>query len=105
AFAHYVTYGLRLEERSQYKLAAPAMGDLFHAAIKWISDEVNRLNVSWSSLTEKQCREMAKNALDQLSPYFVNHILISSHRYRYIQHKLEGIIRQTAFMLSRHAKV
>lgn len=104
-FAHYVTYGLKLEERSQYKLAAPAMGDLFHAAIKWISDEVNRLDVSWSSLTRKQCQEMAKQAMEQLSPYFVNHILISSHRYRYIQHKLEGIIRQTAFMLSKHAKV
>ncbi|MGI2327448.1 helicase-exonuclease AddAB subunit AddB [Planococcus sp. YIM B11945] len=104
-FAHYVAYGLRLEERSQYKLAAPAMGDLFHAAIKWISDEVNRLDVSWSSLSQKQCRELAKQAMEQLAPYFVNHILISSHRYRYIQHKLEGIIRQTAFMLSKHAKV
>ncbi|MDN7244426.1 helicase-exonuclease AddAB subunit AddB [Planococcus shenhongbingii] len=104
-FAQYVSYGLRLEERDQYKLAAPAMGDLFHAAIKWISDEVSRLGVSWSSLSQKQCQELAKGAIEQLSPYFVNHILISSHRYRYIQHKLEGIIRQTAFMLSRHAKV
>lgn len=104
-FAHYVAYGLRLEERSQYKLAAPAMGDLFHAAIKWISDEVLRLGVSWSSLTQKQCQNLAKEAIEQLSPYFVNHILISSHRYRYIQHKLEGIIRQTAYMLSKHAKV
>ncbi|MCM3610582.1 helicase-exonuclease AddAB subunit AddB [Planococcus sp. MERTA32b] len=104
-YAHFAAYGLRLEERSQYKLAPPAMGDLFHAAIKWISDEVNRLDVSWYSLTNKDCRELAKQAMDQLSPYFVNHILISSHRYRYIQHKLEAIIRQTAFMLSKHAKV
>lgn len=103
-YAHFAAYGLRLEERSQYKLAAPAMGDLFHAAIKWISDEVNRLDVSWSSLSEKDCRELAKQAMEQLSPYFVNHILISSHRYRYIQHKLQAIIMQTAFMLSRHAK-
>ncbi|WKA49980.1 helicase-exonuclease AddAB subunit AddB [Planococcus liqunii] len=104
-FAQYVAYGLRLEERDQYKLAAPAMGDLFHAAVKWISDEVSRLGVSWASLSKKQCQELAKEAIQQLSPYFVNYILMSSHRYRYIQHKLEGIIRQTAFMLSRHAKV
>ena len=104
-FAQYVSYGLRLEERRQYKLAAPAMGDLFHAAIKWISDEVARLGVSWSSLSQKQCNELAKAAIDQLSPYFVNHILMSSHRYRYIQHKLEAIIRQTAFLLGKHAKV
>lgn len=104
-FAQYVAYGLRLEERDQYKLAAPAMGDLFHAAIKWISDEVARLGVSWSSITQKQSQDLAKQAVEQLSPYFVNHILMSSHRYRYIQHKLEAIIRQTAFMLGKHAKV
>ncbi len=104
-FAHYAAYGLKLEERSQYGLAAPAMGDLFHAAIKWISDEVMRLGVSWSSLTQEQCTELAKQAIEQLSPYFVNQILLSSHRYRYIQYKLEGIIRQTAFMLSKHAQV
>lgn len=104
-YAHFAAYGLRLEERSQYKLAPPAMGDLFHAAIKWISDEVKRLDVSWSSLSNKDCRELAKRAMEQLSPYFVNHILISSYRYRYIQYKLEAIIRQTAFMLSKHAKV
>lgn len=103
-YAHFAAYGLRLEERSQYKIAPPAMGDLFHAAIKWISDEVHRLDISWSSLSEKECRELAKQAMEQLSPYFVNHILISSHRYRYIQHKLQAIIRQTAYMLSRHAK-
>lgn len=104
-YAHYVTYGLRLEERAQYRLAAPAIGDLFHAAIKWISDEVSRLGVSWSSLSQKQCHELARGAMEALAPYFVNHILISSYRYRYIQHKLEGIVRQTAYMLGRHAKM
>ncbi|MFD1862234.1 helicase-exonuclease AddAB subunit AddB [Planococcus chinensis] len=104
-FAQYVAYGLRLEERDQYKLAAPAMGDLFHAAIKWISDEVSRLGLSWSEITQKQAQELSKQAVEQLSPYFVNHILMSSHRYRYIQHKLQAIIRQTAFMLGKHAKV
>ncbi|ALS76670.1 helicase-exonuclease AddAB subunit AddB [Planococcus rifietoensis] len=104
-FAHYAAYGLKLEERSQYRLAAPAMGDLFHAAIKWISDEVMQLGVSWSSLSKEQCADLAKRAIEQLSPYFVNQILLSSHRYRYIQYKLEGIIRQTAFMLSKHAQV
>lgn len=104
-FSHYAAYGLKLEERSQYRLAAPAMGDLFHAAIKWISDEVMRLGVSWSSLSKEQCTDLAKQAIEQLSPYFVNQILLSSHRYRYIQYKLEGIIRQTAFMLSKHAQV
>ncbi|AQQ53931.1 helicase-exonuclease AddAB subunit AddB [Planococcus lenghuensis] len=104
-FAQFAAHGLQLKDRSRYELESPQIGDLFHAAIKWISDEVGRLGVSWASLTKKQCRNLAKQAMEELSPYFVNQILISSSRYRYIQHKLEGVIRQTAAMLSKHAQV
>ncbi|WP_088005680.1 helicase-exonuclease AddAB subunit AddB [Indiicoccus explosivorum] len=103
-FAQFAAYGLQLKDREQHGLEPPQMGDLFHAAVKWIADEIGRLGISWSSLSKKQCRELARQAMDVLSPHFVNQILISSSRYRYIQYKLEGIIRQTATMLSKHAK-
>ena len=42
-FQHYASFGLGLQERSEYTLEAPAIGDLFHAALKWVSDETMRL--------------------------------------------------------------
>ena len=37
-FSHFTTYGLHLEERAEYRLETFAIGDLFHEALKWISE-------------------------------------------------------------------
>ena len=102
-FAHYAAYGLKLEERSEYRLEAPAMGDLFHAALKWISDETNRLNITWAELSKKQCMQLAKQAVDHIVPIFVHQLLLSTNRYRYIQRKLEQIVANTLIAMSKHA--
>ncbi|MER2260630.1 MAG: helicase-exonuclease AddAB subunit AddB [Psychrobacillus sp.] len=104
-FAHFAGYGLKLEERAEYRLEAPAMGDLFHAAMKWISDETSRLDLTWGQLTRAQCMQLAKQAVDHIVPIFVHQLLLSTNRYRYIQRKLEQIVGNTLVALSRHSKV
>ncbi|WP_144509518.1 helicase-exonuclease AddAB subunit AddB [Bacillus sp. FJAT-22090] len=104
-FAHYAAYGLKLEERAEYRLEAPAMGDLFHAALKWIADETARLGLTWGQLSKEQCTQLAKQAVDQIVPVFVHQLLLSTNRYRYIQRKLEQIVASTLFALSKHSQV
>ncbi len=104
-FAHFASYGLKLEERAEYRLEAPAMGDLFHAALKWIADETARLNITWAQLSRAQCVELAKQAVDYIVPVFVHQLLLSTNRYRYIQRKLEQIVASTLIALSKHSKV
>lgn len=104
-FAHYASYGLKLEERAEYHLEPPAMGDLFHAALKWISDETNRLNIMWGDLSKSQCMKLAKQAVDHIVPVFVHQLLLSTNRYRYIQRKLEQILASTLIALSKHSNV
>ncbi len=53
-FQHYASFGLGLQDRSEYTLEAPAIGDLFHAALKWISDETMRLGKSWAELSKRR---------------------------------------------------
>ncbi len=103
-FAHFAGYGLKLEERSEYRLEPPAMGDLFHAALKWISDETKRLNVTWGELTREQCLRLAREAVGYIVPVFVHQLLLSTNRYRYIQRKLEQIVGNTLIAMSKHAK-
>ncbi|MGB2993929.1 MAG: PD-(D/E)XK nuclease family protein, partial [Paenisporosarcina sp.] len=104
-FAHFATYGLQLEERSEYRLEAPAIGDLFHAALKWIADETKRLGISWAQLSTTQAWELARQAVEEISPYFVHQILLSSKRYYYIQRKLVQILQRTMTTLRDHASV
>lgn len=103
-FAHFTTYGLRLEERPEFRLETFEMGDLFHEALKWISMETNRQKIEWNRLTREQCANLAKEAVERIVPVFSHQILMSSSRYRYIQRKLMRIVENTMIALTKHAK-
>lgn len=102
-FQHFASYGLDLQERMEYTLEAPSIGDLFHAALKWISDEVNRTGASWAELSKPQCWQLARDAMDYITPMFFNRILLSTRRYHYIRRKLTHILTRTIFALGKQA--
>ncbi len=104
-FSHFTTYGLRLEERAEYRLETFAMGDLFHEALKWITEETHRQQLSWIRLTKQQIKQLARQAVEQIVPVFSHQILLSSARYRYIQRKLIRIVERTMTALTQHANV
>ena len=74
-FQHFASYGLGLQERMEFTLEAPSIGDLFHAALKWVSDEMNRTGRSWTELTKEQCWQLSRDAMEHIAPMFFNRIL------------------------------
>lgn len=46
-FSQFMSYGLKLRERQMYKLEAPDIGQLFHAALKQMNDALQQRRVSW----------------------------------------------------------
>lgn len=104
-FNHFIRYGLKLKDRQIFRLEAPDIGDLFHAALKNISEMVNEQNISWANLSKSQCEKLAKQAVADLAPRLQNEILLSSERHHYIKRKLEQIITRASFVLSKHAKL
>ncbi|WP_223592898.1 helicase-exonuclease AddAB subunit AddB [Neobacillus bataviensis] len=105
AFSHFAQHGLKLRERQVFRLEAPDIGELFHAALKQIADIVNEQNLTWAQLTRQQCEELSKEAVKTLAPKLQNEILLSSERHLYIKRKLEQIITRASLVLSEHAKV
>ncbi|WP_100330557.1 helicase-exonuclease AddAB subunit AddB [Bacillus xiapuensis] len=103
-FSHFATHGLKLRERDIYRLQAPAIGDLFHGALKWIAEEIEKRGLNWANLTQKQCWHFAKEAVAHLAPKLQNQILLSSNRYLYISRKLEQIIGRASYVLSGQAR-
>lgn len=103
-FSHYAQYGLRLRERQVFRLEAPDIGELFHAALKYITETVMHKNLQWSDMTREQCEILAKEAVELLAPKLQHEILLSSNRYFYIKRKLEQIISRASFIMGEHAK-
>ncbi len=104
-FSHFAHHGLKLRDRQIFRLEAPDIGELFHAALKQISDTVNEQNWSWAQMTKAQCEKLAVEAVEILAPRLQNEILLSSNRHIYLQRKFEKIISRAAFVLSEHAKM
>ena len=68
------------------------MGDLFHAALKWIADETKRLNIHMGRLSKSNACNLLNKRSIKLCLIFVHQLLLSTNRYRYIQRKLEQIV-------------
>jgi ATP-dependent helicase/nuclease subunit B len=104
AFSHFASHGLKLKDRKIYRLEAPDIGQLFHAALKHISDKLRQSGNDWKHLSKQECEALAKEAVNLLAPKLQGEILLSSNRFHYIKRKLETIITRASQILSDHSK-
>ncbi|MGF9965120.1 helicase-exonuclease AddAB subunit AddB [Bacillus rhizoplanae] len=104
SYAHFAQHGLSLKERDIFKLDAPDIGELFHAALKKIADKLLKEKRTWADLTVKECEYLSVTVIEELAPLLQRQILLSSNRHHYLKHKLQQIIFRTSLVLREHAK-
>jgi ATP-dependent helicase/nuclease subunit B len=104
SFSHFASYGLRLKERQLYKLQAPDIGQLFHAALSDMAKRLQEQGRGWGSMTAEECRREAGATVDKLSPLLQGEILMSTKRYGYISRKLKNIVGRASVILGEHAR-
>ncbi len=102
-FSFFAAYGLRLEERAIYRLAAPDLGTFFHDAMDRFVLELNERGLDWGKLSDAEYDSLTREIVDELSPELQNHILDSSYRFRHIAKKLKRTVGRSARVLGKHA--
>ncbi|MDG5789670.1 helicase-exonuclease AddAB subunit AddB [Evansella sp. AB-P1] len=103
-FAQFANYGLSLKERETYKLEAPDIGTLFHAALKEMAEYLMKSGRDFSQLTKDECHRLAKEIVNELAPNIQRQILLSSNRYHYIKKKLEEVVARASSVLAEQSK-
>lgn len=104
SYKHFAQHSLKLEERKTYKLDAPDIGQLFHEALKQITEWVQVEEKQFADLSEQEAGDYAKRVMERLSPVLQHQILHSSNRYQYMKQKLETVISRATFILSEQAR-
>jgi ATP-dependent helicase/nuclease subunit B len=104
-FSQFASHGLKLVERRVYRLDAPDIGQLFHAALSRVALEIERDGADWGAMAPEQLAERASRAVDELAPRLQGEILLSSKRYGYIARKLKQIVGRAAVVLGVHARM
>lgn len=54
-FAHFVTYGLKPEERRVFEAASREIGDIYHQCLMELSEKLTK-EQQWETVTEEECR-------------------------------------------------
>ncbi|WP_042121436.1 PD-(D/E)XK nuclease family protein [Paenibacillus senegalensis] len=103
-FSQFASHGLRLKERQIYRLEAPDIGQLFHAALSGLLASLQQSGNNWNDYPHEQLMKMTSDLVDSLTPRLQSEILLSSSRYRYIARKLKGIVGKAATILAEHGK-
>lgn len=103
-FSHFASHGLKLKERRMYRLKAPDIGQLFHAALSSMAITFKEQNRSWGSLTPEECIQAADAAVEVLVPQLQGEILLSSKRYGYISRKLKNIVGRASVILGEQSR-
>ncbi|GAA5416674.1 ATP-dependent helicase/deoxyribonuclease subunit B [Paraliobacillus ryukyuensis] len=104
SYQHFAQYSLGLQERQTYKLDAPDIGQLFHEALKQITEWIQSDKRSFRDVYHAEAQQYAKRAVETLAPILQQQILHSSNRYHYMKTKLERIIARATYVLSEQSR-
>ena len=99
AFAHYISYGLELNERQEYRLAVPDIGNLFHNAIELFSRKLAESEYNWHTIPDGLREEWSGQCVRDAAEGYGNAIFGSTKRYQYVVRRVERITRRTLWAL------
>lgn len=97
-FKHFAQYGLRLEERREWKFRPPDVGNILHALLKKFGERMEREKRRWGSVTEFELQPIVDELIDEIAPRLHNRLLKSTRAYEY---QLERIRRLSTESLKR----
>lgn len=100
-FQHFAANGLRLRERRLFRVDAPDIGQLFHAALRQTTEKLFAEGEAGRDAARWQMEAAA--AVDQLLPRVQSQILLSSHRHQVMARKLRDIVSQASAVLGEQA--
>ncbi len=99
AFAHFMSYGLSLVERQEYKLAVPDIGNIFHNAIDEFSKRLDTSEYTWHTIPDEVREDWAIESVTRAVEEYESSFLKSTKRSEYLITRMERITVRTLWAL------
>ncbi len=104
AFAHFVRYGLRLEERRLYEIDSRDVGTLTHGVLENFCKSLKRDGISWRKLDGRIKKEYIAKSIADVANDYGNGIMMSSARNEYMTKILARIMERTVDTIETQIK-
>ena len=103
-FAHFASYGLKLQERREYKFRSLDLGQLLHAVLSSYGQKVGEeYNHEWEAVPEARRSEICHELIEELAPRLQSEVLLSRDNYRHLKRRLQATAERVVNQLTAWA--
>lgn len=95
AYAHFLQYGLSLEERGRYSFESVDMGNVFHAVLESFADRIAEEGYTWFDFPREARERIVGECLEEYAASYGETILYSSRRNEYMITRMHRILNRT----------
>lgn len=100
AYAHFLTYGLRLSEREEYKFEAMDLGNIAHQSMERFARKADEKRLDWTEMTEEVREKIIEESVEESIVDYGNTVLYSSARNAYMIIRIKNLIRRSVWALT-----
>ena len=101
AYAHFLSYGLRLSDREEYGFEALDLGNIAHQALERFARKAEQENLAWTEMTEEKRDELIEESVEESIIDYGNTVLFSSARNEYMIGRIKRLIRRSVWALTK----
>ncbi len=101
AYAHFLTYGLRLSEREIYQFEAMDLGNVAHQSMERFSRKADERRVDWTEMPEDLRARLIEESVEESILEYGNTVLYSSARNEYLITRIKQLIRRSVWALTK----
>ncbi len=104
-YAHFVRYGLCLEERERFEISGVDHGNIFHKSLENFSHELERAGKEWQDLTEEEARQLARKSIDYATERYEGRKYFQSKRTEFMLRRLKNELVHSVWAMWRQMKM
>ena len=104
AYAHFLQYGLSLQERQEYGFEAVDMGNVFHGVLEIFAGKLEEEGESWFRFDGETADRLLRDALDSYAAAYGETVLYSTARNEYAIERMHRILKRAVMTLQYQLK-
>lgn len=104
AYAHFLTYGLRLSEREMYQFEAMDLGNIAHQSMERFSKKADALRIPWPQMEEAVRSGLIEESVEESIADYGNTVLYSTARNEYMITRIKKLIQRSVWALTEQMK-
>lgn len=102
-FSHFVSYGLRPEERREFAVSAREIGDLHHETIMYVTKYLSE-NDRWADIDDTELKKLVIDYIDEVASNYRDGIFSYTNREKYWHSRAKESCFQVCKRLVEHAR-